>query len=138
MIMAKWKCEICGSGFDNFHSQGFDNKIYCPLCYFKKLSADLQVENYKLNDKAEKQRKEYQETYKDVREEIKDLKSKNQDLQQRIDKAMEYINSNPNVFYDENLIDVETLLKNEYTDEYVGDIKFISKLLSILKGKDVK
>lgn len=57
-------------------------------------------------------------------------------LQQRIDKAIEYINSNPNVFYDENLIDVETLLKNEYTDEYVGDIKFISKLLSILKGED--
>lgn len=46
--MSKWKCEICGSGFDNFHAQGFDNMIYCPLCYFKKLSADLQVENEKL------------------------------------------------------------------------------------------
>ncbi len=70
----KWKCEICGSGFDNFQAQGFDNKIYCPLCYFKKLSADLQVENFKLKDKLEKQRKEYQETYKDVREEIANLK----------------------------------------------------------------
>lgn len=42
MIMAKWKCEICGSKFDNFHAQGFDNKIYCPLCYFKKLSIDYE------------------------------------------------------------------------------------------------
>lgn len=34
--MSKWKCEICGAEFENFHAQGFDNKIYCPLCYFKK------------------------------------------------------------------------------------------------------
>lgn len=44
--MAKWKCEICGNEFDNFHAQGFDNKIYCPLCYFKK-------ENQELNKKYE-------------------------------------------------------------------------------------
>lgn len=31
----KWKCDICGDGFNNFHAQGFDNEIYCPLCYFK-------------------------------------------------------------------------------------------------------
>ena len=36
MIVSKWKCEICGNEFDNFHAQGFDRKIYCPLCYFKK------------------------------------------------------------------------------------------------------
>ena len=45
--MAKWKCEICGNEFDNFHAQGFDNKIYCPLCYFKK-------ENQQLKDKLSK------------------------------------------------------------------------------------
>ena len=39
--MAKWKCEICGNEFDNFHAQGFDNKIYCPLCYFKKENREL-------------------------------------------------------------------------------------------------
>lgn len=39
--MAKWKCEICGNEFDNFHAQGFDNKIYCPLCYFKKENQEL-------------------------------------------------------------------------------------------------
>lgn len=72
--MAKLKCEMCGNKFENFQAQGFNNKIYCPLCYFKKLSADLQVENFKLSNKLEKQRKEYQETYKDVRIEIKDYK----------------------------------------------------------------
>ena len=40
--MSKWKCEICGKEFDNFHAQGFDNKIYCPLCYFKKENQELQ------------------------------------------------------------------------------------------------
>lgn len=45
--MAKWKCEICGNEFENFHAQGFDNKIYCPLCYFKKENQELkkQLEN---------------------------------------------------------------------------------------------
>lgn len=33
--MSKWKCDICGKEFDNFHAQGFNNKIYCPLCFFK-------------------------------------------------------------------------------------------------------
>lgn len=51
--MSKWKCEICGNNFDNFHAQGFDNKIYCPLCYFKKLCADLQVENETLKKQLE-------------------------------------------------------------------------------------
>lgn len=50
-----------------------------------------------------------------------------------IDKAIEYINSNPNVFYDEYLIDVETLKNNEMEDEIVGEIRFISNLLDILK-----
>ena len=45
--MAKWRCEICGNEFENFHAQGFDNKIYCPLCYFKK-------ENQMLKEKLDK------------------------------------------------------------------------------------
>lgn len=35
--MSKWKCEICGLKFENFHAQGFNHKIYCPLCYYKQL-----------------------------------------------------------------------------------------------------
>lgn len=33
--MSKWKCGICGNEFENFHAQGFNGIIYCPLCYFK-------------------------------------------------------------------------------------------------------
>lgn len=45
--MSKWKCEICGNEFENFHAQGFDNKIYCPLCFFKRENQELkkQLEN---------------------------------------------------------------------------------------------
>lgn len=50
-----------------------------------------------------------------------------------IDKAIEYISSNPNVYYGECLIDVETLKNNEMKDEIVGEIRFISNLLDILK-----
>lgn len=35
--MGKWKCEICNSEFDNYQAQGFNEIIYCPLCYFKEL-----------------------------------------------------------------------------------------------------
>ena len=76
--------------------------------------------------------------------EIMRLQRENKELQQKInqletnrDEAIEYIKSNPNVYYDEYLIDVETLLENECTDEIAGDIKFISTLLSILeRGKE--
>lgn len=47
--MSKWKCEICGNKFENFHAQGFDNKIYCPLCYFKKENQKLETEKEQLN-----------------------------------------------------------------------------------------
>lgn len=51
--MSKWKCEICGSKFETFHAQGFNHKIYCPLCYFKKENQKLkkQLEEYKKENK---------------------------------------------------------------------------------------
>ena len=49
--MSKWKCEICGKEFDNFHAQGFDSKIYCPLCFFKEKTNRLEKENARLKDK---------------------------------------------------------------------------------------
>ena len=58
--------------------------------------------------------------------------SENDKLKEVIKEAREYINSNPNVFYDEYLIDVETLKNNECIDDTVGEIKFISNLLQIL------
>ena len=49
--MSKWKCEICGKEFDNFHAQGFDSKIYCPLCFFKEKTNRLEKENAQLKNK---------------------------------------------------------------------------------------
>ena len=48
--MSKWKCEICNSSFENFEARGFDNKIYCPLCYYKKLYKDTELERERLNN----------------------------------------------------------------------------------------
>ena len=64
---------------------------------------------------------------------INKLLKENKKYKEVINKAIEYINSNPNVYYDEHLIDVETLKANEMTDKVIGEVKFISKLLSILK-----
>ena len=68
---------------------------------------------------------------------FKKLQAKVNQLETNRDEAIEYIKSNPNVFYGEYLIDVETLLENECTDEIAGEIRFISTLLSILeRGKE--
>jgi hypothetical protein len=48
--MSKWKCEICGSKFKSFHAQSFNNKIYCPLCYFKRKTELLVNENQKIKN----------------------------------------------------------------------------------------
>ena len=48
--MSKWKCEICNKEFDNFHAQGFDNKIYCPLCFFKEENRRLKSAFCKIYD----------------------------------------------------------------------------------------
>lgn len=65
------------------------------------------------------------------------LQAKVNQLEINRDEAIKYIKSNPNVFYGEYLIDVETLLENECTDEIAGEIRFISTLLEILeRGKE--
>ena len=48
--MSKWKCEICNSSFENFDARDFDNKIYCPLCFYKKLYKDTESERERLNN----------------------------------------------------------------------------------------
>ncbi len=118
MIMAKWKCEICGSDFDNFHAQGFDEKIYCPLCFFKK-------ENEKLNEKIVLQAN----ALKEKDEMLNNRNGVIQHLNLRIDKTIEYITKE---YYKEHTIPLENLcLENcNYEPSLVA--------LSILKGKDVK
>ena len=100
------------------------------------------------DEKAKDKIKQLKDKLKGVQEERDYLFNKtsveNKYLQQERDKykkvieeVREYINSNPNVFYDEYLIDVETLKNNECIDDTVGEIKFISNLLQILdKAKE--
>ena len=85
--MAKWKCEICGDEFDNFHAQGFDNKIYCPLCYFKKenqelkkqlttyqiLHRDCNIDNLKNISKIEEKETQQKEFIKYLEKRYKDM-----------------------------------------------------------------
>ena len=92
--MAKWKCEICGNEFDNFHAQGFDNKIYCPLCYFKK-------ENQELNQKYLNAVADYETTMfekeqlnslvNSCQEEIRKLKKQNNNFKTSLDENQEVI-----------------------------------------------
>lgn len=79
--MSKWKCEICGNRFDNFQAQGFDNKIYCPLCYFKKLSADLQVENAELKKQLKGTTHCYdEEEHRQLKEQLEELLNQKQEF----------------------------------------------------------
>lgn len=85
--MAKWKCEICGNEFDNFHAQGFDNKIYCPLCYFKKENQELKEENKQFKDNWDKL-KEWLESNWEESQDIWFVKiiNKMQEIEQGSDK----------------------------------------------------
>ncbi len=78
------------------------NPVYC-LFIIKQIeqlqqeNKGLFVENMKLKDKLEKQRKEYQKTYKDVREEIKELKQQNNiltEFEKWLEKTINYLNRN--------------------------------------------
>ena len=77
--MSKWKCEICEKEFDNFHAQGFEHKIYCPLCFFKEKTNRLEKENERLKEQVQDLKADYgtiaqieRDLYKEVIEEVKD------------------------------------------------------------------
>lgn len=79
--MSKWKCEICRSEFENFHAQGFDNKIYCPLCYLKKE-----------NEVLKKQLEVGEQQYNDLVEEKEKLEVENQELKKQLEDKEDFIN----------------------------------------------
>ena len=85
--MSKWKCGICGSEFDNFQAQGFEGTIYCPLCYFKKLYKDTELEREKLN----RTNNEIFKANETLAEEIKKLQNQLQQKENIIKKVRKYI-----------------------------------------------
>lgn len=131
--MSKWKCEICGVEFENFHAQGFDNKIYCPLCYFKRENQELK-----------KQLEAGEEQYTDLVEEKEELKQlydstilENQELNEKIniliDNVAEY-EDECNKY--KKIIDKAINWTKEYTMQWDSEDDVISDmeiLLNILK-----
>ena len=102
--MAKWKCEVCGNEFENFHAQGFDNKIYCPLCYFKKENQELKLElsGYRqailedkdmlgLKEEREELKKQLEE-YKLITIDYQELEARNQELKKQLEEYKEQVN----------------------------------------------
>ena len=86
--MSKWKCEICGNEFENFHAQGFDNKIYCPLCYFKK-------ENQELKKQLQERPKEYVfigNAQNKTRDFINQITKDNKEFKNQQKEFIEYMN----------------------------------------------
>ena len=80
--MAKWKCEICGNEFENFHAQGFDRKIYCPLCYFKKKYENA-VSDY---ETIMFEKEQLNSLVNSCQEEIRQLKKQLEEYQEELEK----------------------------------------------------
>ena len=128
--MAKWKCEICGNEFDNFHAQGFDNKIYCPLCYFKKENKELK-EKY-LNAVADYEttmfeKEQLNSLVNSCQEEIRELKKQLESANEQISYIRRSIERK-----EERIIDLQ-YERIPYTNEYVDKLlnqqkEFISYL----------
>lgn len=79
--MSKWKCDICNSEFNNFHAEGFEGKIYCPLCYYKHEYRDLQQQLSQLKQE-KKELKEWLE------EEIDKLENEKKEI--KLSKGLDY------------------------------------------------
>lgn len=115
--MAKWKCEICGNEFDNFHAQGFDNKIYCPLCYFKK-------ENQELKEQLEENQNSLKGIFAQVNDDtlLRDCGNMNAEINELKNQQKEFI---------------EYLEKMWKETQDIWYIKILQKYKEIIGGNDV-
>lgn len=93
--MSKWKCEICNKEFLNFHAQGFDGKVYCPLCYFQEDSKRLKEKNKSLYGSINSIKKQNNNRYKAIKvylKQIETLKSKLEIKEKQIQNITDVIN----------------------------------------------
>lgn len=116
--MSKWKCEICGNEFENFHAQGFDNKIYCPLCYFKKENQKLETEKEQLNSLVNSCQEEIRQLKKQL-EEYKDKVNwyENFEINKTIDKLRIRHNNQQKEFIEYMTKTIEELECDDVDDE---------------------
>ena len=125
--MAKWKCEICGNEFENFHAQGFDNKIYCPLCYFKKKYLNA-VADY---EKTMFEKEQLNSLVNSCQEEIRILKKQ---LQER-PKEYVFIGNAQNKTRD--FINQITKDNKEFKNQQKEFIEYMNKTIEELECDDV-
>ena len=85
--------ELCNIyGAPSYPSRAISQAIGNLLKAYKELKEENKEtvkDNFRLKNKLETKRKEYQETYKDVREELKELKENNQIQQQQLNGAFD-------------------------------------------------
>ena len=108
--MSKWKCEICGVEFENFHAQGFDNKIYCPLCYFKRENQELKKQLEEINDFINKA------NFANIEQLMLDYCAKTEEQKEFIDWLENLVISDMGVFTEIKVCDVLSKYK-----EIIGD-----------------
>jgi FtsZ-binding cell division protein ZapB len=64
------------------------------------------------------------------------LEQENEELKNKIDKAIEYIESNPKVYVYDDIIYVNDIIEWENSCAEINKTEFIKTLLKILKGSD--
>ena len=128
--MSKWKCEICENEFENYHAQGFDNKIHCPLCYFKK-------ENQELKKQLQERSKEYVfigNAQNKTRDFINQITKDNKEFKNQQKEFIEYMNKTIEELECDDVDDEEM---KGYLIQRIDTFKeILSKFKSIIGGKD--
>lgn len=149
MIVSKWKCEICGNEFENFHAQGFDNKIYCPLCYFKKENQELKKQLEEINKFKFSYRKDETKIPPIIRKQkdveiIKNLENQQKEFIEYMNKTIEdcnnyskYIEKKTKELHERSCgktYIANEIMKNEVAKKILKEI--LSKYKKIIGGKD--
>lgn len=146
--MSKWKCEICGNEFENYHAQGFDNKIYCPLCYFKKENQELKektmFEKEQLNSLVNSCQEEIRrlkkqlEEYKLITIDYQELEAINQELKKLLhERPKEYVFIGNAQNKTRDFINQITKDNKEFKNQQKEFIEYMNKTIEELECDDV-
>ena len=149
--MSKWKCEICGNEFENFYAQGFDRKIYCPLCYFKKKYETTMFEKEQLNSLVNSCQEEIRRLKKQLQERPKEYvfignaQNKTSDFINQITKDNKEFKNQQKEFIEYMNKTIEELECDDVDDEEMKGYliqridtfkEILSKYKEIIGGKD--